>query len=521
MRQGSTLAGVLESRAAAEPGRPFLLLEEGVNFTLGEFNAQVNRVAHGLLAKGVARGDRVVCVLPNCPEFLLTSYALKKIGAVEVAINTSFRGNGLARVIDIGKASLLFVGAEHLLAVAEVRDQLRALRSLVVVGRVPADFAPPKDVEVLAFSDVLSDRTEDPGIVVRDTDLATILFTSGTTGPSKGCMLSHRYAMQMAQGLIDALHLGPRDCLFCAFPLYHADGALLTVAPALLLGGRAAIARRFSVRRFWDQIRQFDATVFDFMGATLTMLWKAEPRPDDADNPARLGWGVPMPSFRREFEQRFGIKLVHCYGLTDGNMISYESPDRNEPEGSCGRPRHPFYVEIHDEEDDEVPRGTIGEIVVRPLRADVVMKGYYGMPEDSLRAFRNLWLHTGDLGRMDEEGHLFFHSRQKDAIRRRGENISAWEIEEVVNAHPAVAESVAVGVPSELTEEDVKVFVALRPGSRLTADELRAYCEGKMAAYMTPQLVEFVDSIPKTPTGKPEKYKLVAASRGRAAADAP
>jgi crotonobetaine/carnitine-CoA ligase len=189
-------------------------------------------------------------------------------------------------------------------------------------------------------------------------------------------------------------------------------------------------------------------------------------------------------------------------------MVAYENPDGDEPPGSCGTVHPSFDVRILDDDDREVTAGTVGEIAIRPNEPDIMMMGYYGMPEESLGAFRNLWFHTGDHGRVDADGHLFFESRKKDGIRRRGENISAFEIEEVVNTHPAVLECAAIGVPSELTEEDVKVVVVLRNGTLLAAEELREFCRTRMARYMVPEHVEFVDAIPKTPTGKVEKYKL-------------
>lgn len=500
------LASLLERQAVRARDRPFLALTGGSRLTFGEFNERVNSVAHGL-APRVRPGDRIACMLPNSLEFLLVSYALKKLGAVEVAVNTHFRGPGLARMLNVSGAAVLVVDDAHVEAVAEVEDGLSSLATAIVVGE-------PPEAElraVVPFADVVSERTDDPALAppARDTDLMSVLFTSGTTGPAKGCMLSHRYAVRLATGLIDALDATRDDCFYSPFPLYHVDAAYLTVVPALVLGGRAAIGRRFSASGFWDETREVGATIFDFMGATLTMLWKQEPRPDDADNPVRVAWGVPMPSFREDFERRFDVRLVHCYGLTDGGMVAYESLHRREPPGSCGKPREPFLVQVVDEHDDPVPAGEVGEIVIRPTEPDVVMKGYYGMPAETLEVLRNLWLHTGDLGRQDEEGHLYFVARKKDAIRRRGENISAWEIEDVVNRHPAVAESAAVGIPSELTEEEVKVFVVTSPGARLDLDELRAFCRERMASFMVPEHVEVVAEIPKTPTGKVEKYKLL------------
>jgi crotonobetaine/carnitine-CoA ligase len=505
------LASLLERRACETPERPFLVMADA-RLSFGEFNQRVNRVAHGLASGGVGPGDRVGIMLSNSLEFLLASYALKKIGAVEVAINTGFRGPGLVHVVNLTEAELMITEDEFVPALAQVREQLLSLRAVAVVGDADAAAAQLERLEVEAFAAFESERDDDPARAVKTTDLGTVLFTSGTTGPSKGCMLSHRYALRSAEVMSEAIGLRPDDCLYCPFPLYHVDAAFLTVAPAIHLGARAAIGRRYSASGFWDEVRAFEATVFDFMGATLTILWKRDPLPDDADNPVRLAWGVPMPRWRDGFEQRFGLKLVHAYGLTDGGMPCWEDPEGEEPFGSCGRPRHPYEVRILDEYDAEVEPGTVGEIAIRGLEPDVVMKGYWGMPEATLATFRNLWLHTGDYGRMDAGGHLFFEGRKKDAIRRRGENISAWEIEEVLHAHPAISEAVAVGVPSELTEEDVKAVVVLRPGAELGAEELREFCRERMARFMVPEYVEFVAEIPKTPTGKPEKYKLSGAA---------
>jgi carnitine-CoA ligase len=340
-----------------------------------------------------------------------------------------------------------------------------------------------------------------------------VLFTSGTTGPSKGCMLSHRYALLLAQTHIDALQLTEDDCLYNPFPLYHLDASYICALPAILLGARAAISSRFSASRFWDEIREVGATVFDFMGATLTILANREPRQDDSDNPVRLAWGVPMPApeQRRQFEDRFGLRLVHNYGLTDGNVPCWESVTDDEPPGSCGKVAPHWDVRILDRDGFEVAPGQQGEIAIRPLTPGAIMDGYWGMPDATLKAFRGLWLRTGDIGIKDEAGYLYFVSREKEAIRRRGQNISIWEVEQVINSHPAVLESVAFGVPSELSEEDVKVAVVLRNGATLSAAELIAYCDGRMAKYMIPEHVEFLDQIPKTATGKPQRYKLARA----------
>jgi crotonobetaine/carnitine-CoA ligase len=502
------LGSLLELRAREDGHRPFLAMPGGIRLSYAEFNERVNQVAHGMTAVGVGRGDRVAMMMRNSVELLLASYALKKLGAVEVAINTEFRGPGLAHMLNLPEASLLIADDEFAEPLARVAGDLRNLRRVAFTGDHAAAGAALGGLDTGAFDDLVVARGENPGIEVAGSELAAILFTSGTTGPSKGCMLPHRYAVRAGEIIAERLGLRADDCLYCPFPLYHVDAAYLTVAPAIVLGARVGLGRRFSASRFWDEVRELEGTVFDFMGATLTMLHKREPLAEDADNPVRLAWGVPMPSFRRDFEQRFDLQLVHCYGLTDGNMVAYESPREASPPGSCGTIHPAFDVRILDSGDAEVARGTVGEICIRPNEPDIVMQGYFGMPEASLAAFRNLWFHTGDRGRMDAAGQLFFEGRQKDAIRRRGENISAFEIEDVVNTHPSVLECAAFGIPSELTEEDVKVVVVRRDNTALDAEELRAFCRGRMARFMVPEHVEFVDAMPKTPTGKVEKYKL-------------
>ena len=282
----------------------------------------------------------------------------------------------------------------------------------------------------------------------------------------------------------------------------------MTVAPALLLRGVAAIGERFSVSRYWDEVRAFQATVFDFMGATLTMLWKQPAGPRDREHRARLGWGVPLPAWAPQFEQRFGCRLVELYGSTEVGAILYTPLDEPARPGSCGKLRGPWRVMLADADGFEVPVGTPGELLVRPEEPSVLMDGYWGQPQESLQALRNQWFHTGDLLRRDEDGWYYFVGRAKDIVRRRGENISAAEVEQAIEEHPAVLECAVIGVPSELTEEDVMAWVVPRPGQPLRADELAAWCGGRMAGFMVPRFVRIVDELPKTPTDKVEKTRL-------------
>ncbi len=505
------LATALESRAQRTPDRVFLATPGMAPVTFQEFNASANRLAHGLRENaGIGSGDCVAIMMRNCNEFLVASYALKKLGAIEVAINTDFRGPGLAHTLNLTACRVLIAGADLVSYVGEVASDLPHLRQVLVAGECTAEDAGAPGWSLGALAEAYAERDDDLPPDGHH-EISAVLFTSGTTGPSKGCVLSQRYALLTAQDHIEALRLNGEDCLYNPFPLYHLDATYLCALPAIVSGCRAAVASRFSASRFWDEIREVGATVFDFMGATLTIIAKAEPGPGDRDNPVRIAWGVPMPDpvRRQEFEDRFDLRLVHNYGLTDGGVPCWESIDEKEPQGSCGKVRKHWDLKILDPEGCELPVGEEGEIAIRPLTTGAVMDRYWGMPEQTLEAFRGLWLHTGDIGKMDAEGHLYFISRQTDAIRRRGQNISTWEVEQVINLHSAVAESVVFGVPSELSEEDVKVAVVVRDGCELNSEELLSHCEGKMAKYMVPAYVEFREEIPKTATGKPQRFKLI------------
>lgn len=265
---------------------------------------------------------------------------------------------------------------------------------------------------------------------------------------------------------------------------------------------------KFSASSFIETCRTRGITAFNYMGALLTMLMKQAELPDDADNPVRVAFGAPAPvEIWEPFERRFGITLLEVYGMTE-TSTSLMNTVASRRVGSAGRPVQHFEVAIHDEQDRPCPPGVPGEIVVRPRMPDVMFRGYFGMPDATLEAFRNLWFHTGDWGRMDADRWFYFIDRMKDCIRRRGENISSFEVEQVVNTHEAVLESAAFGVPSEMTEEEVMVAVVLRPDSTLDHADLIAHCREGMAHFAVPRYVRFMQELPKTPSQRVQKYLL-------------
>jgi crotonobetaine/carnitine-CoA ligase len=494
------VGALLAERARTHPDTPFLRLS-GAELTFAETDEQVNAIARGLDELGVRQGDRVAILLPNCVELVLTWFAANRLGAVAAPVNTAFRGSALTHVLTLS-------GAKVLVAEASLLEHVRDVdfRTVVVRPEEPTVDTPQwSTVPFGRLTEYNRSTVENRG---GPADPALVLFTSGTTGRSKGCVLAHRFVVRQAELLAEHFGLRADDVLYCPYPLFHLDASVLTVGPALVLGATAAIGARFSASGFWPEVRRFGATVFDFMGATLTILYKREPSDDDRAHRVRLGWGVPMPEFAADFEERFGMRLVESYGSTDVGVPIYSRPGEPGPRGSCGRPIPQYDVRLVDADDVEVPVGATGEIVVRPNEPSLVSDGYLGMPEETVRVTRNLWFHTGDLARRDADGSIYFIGRGKDAIRRRGENISAFEVEEVIEAHPDVLEVAAFGVPSEFTEEEVMVSVVPRPGRTVEPADLIAFCTGRMARHMVPRYVDVVEALPKTPTEKVEKYRL-------------
>jgi crotonobetaine/carnitine-CoA ligase len=491
-----SIASLLAEVAAARPDAVFLRTAEG-ELTYAETEARAAATAGTLRAAGARAGEPVVLFMHNSLDQIVIWFALARLGAVHVPINTALIGTALTHVFRVTGARLAVVDTDLLPALQDVRANLPELERIIVRGSVEFDALATGAAALVAHVDDLA--------------AATVLFTSGTTGVSKGCVLSHRYLVRQAQ--LHAAHLGltADDVLYAPFPLFHVDAATLTVVAALTVGGTAAIGRRFSASRFWDEVRAFDATVFNFLGATLTILWKQPPTERDREHRVRLAWGVPMPGWQPAWRRRFGIPLYELYGLTDAGICAYDRLDAPKPPGSCGRVIAAYEVAIVDLDGGAMPPGTIGEITVRGREPGLVMTEYWGMPEATAHAFRGGRFHTGDLGRLDADGYLYFHGRADDAIRRRGENISAHEVEQIVLSHPDVVEAAAIGVASELTEQDVKICVVLRTGATLTPAQIRTHCAALAPTFMVPRYVEVVAGLPKTPTQKVEKFKLAAA----------
>lgn len=512
MYDDTTLNSALAHAVEQWPQRVFLKID-GLEVTFAEFEREVGRLAGGLHdGCGVRKNNRVGVLMRNSLACEHTWFATNRLGAVWVPINTEFKGASLEHAVRLADATI-YIADSDLYAPLEAAVRAAGSDALVISsGAAPAGG--------ISLDDLYADSR--PPVEVSHVDMSALLYTSGTTGRSKACMLSHRYFVTQARIAIRDFGLRADDVLYCPFPLFHADATALTTVPALLLGATAAISKRFSASRFWDEIRESGATVFDFMGATLSILAKAEPRPDDHDNPVRLAWGVPVPETVGEFESRFGLTVVELYGSVEGNIPITQRFDQPRVPGSCGRVVEEFEVRIADEADEAVPAGVVGELLIRPRIPYSTYSGYFENDEATVAATRNFWFHSGDLAKVDEHGNYFFIGRKKESIRRRGENISAFEVEEGLREHAAVLDCAAFGVESDLTEEEVMVAVVLKSDADgITEHDLWEFCRLTMPRFQVPRFIEFVADLPKTPTGKTEKFKLQEAGVGVATRDFP
>jgi crotonobetaine/carnitine-CoA ligase len=498
-REACVLRGLLDTHAANHPQRQIALFEDGTSWTWGECRERARAMAAALQQLGVKRGDRVAAWMPSGPRIVLTWFAANYLGAVFVPLNTAYRGRILEHALHQSAARLLIVHGDLLERLEGLN--LPRLERIVAVGpQRPHSLAIPVDPESILAGDA---STLNDSVYPEPWDPQTIIYTSGTTGPSKGVLSP--YLQLYTTAVVNYGYVGEGESILVNLPMFHIGGTSALYC-ALARGGMFYLVNGFSTESFWDQVRRGNCVATSgLIGVMAGFLAKAPPRPDDRDNPLRCLTMFPINAMTVAFTKRFGFDY-----MTGFNMTECSSPlvtDVNTPVyGSCGRPRTGVTCRIVNEHDIEVPRGAVGELIVRTDLPWTMNIGYDGMPEATVKAWRNGWFHTGDAFRQDEAGEYFFVDRIKDAIRRRGENISSVEVEAEVKAHPAVDEAVAVGVPAaEGGEDEVLVAIMVRRGASLDPVALIDFLKPRMPYYMVPRYLRFVDDIPKTETNKLRK----------------
>lgn len=493
---------------AARNGDRRLLHFEGRDVSYRELDLLTNRMANGLKDRGIGPGDKVCIMMANSLEFIYAWLGLVKIGAVEVPINTAHKGDLLSYLINNSDARFMIVDAHYLGTIAKIESGLTKLEKLVVWQEEQTERPIFQRLKLLAFENLLVKNETLRGIDLHGPDDFCILYTSGTTGPSKGVVLPHKYVINLSISNANQLGYSENDVLYACLPLFHGNAQLMSILAAMAANASVVLVRRFSVSRFWEEIDEYGATATNLPGSVISMLLKQDPSEKDVHHSLRKVFtaGTPRTAWE-EFELRFKVQIYEGYGSTECGMILMNTvTDRKI--GTIGKPSKGYQVTIVDEEDNQLLTGQVGEIVTRPEEPYCMMKWYYKQPDKTLEAYQNLWFHSGDYGYQDEEGYFYFVDRKKDVIRRRGENISSFEVERSVNTHPKVLESAAVAVPDPLGEYELKVVVVAKLNANLTPEELIVHCEERMASFMVPRYIELRDSLPKTPTDRVEKYKL-------------
>ncbi|MEM7254764.1 MAG: AMP-binding protein [Pseudomonadota bacterium] len=494
---------ILESRAEQSPDHPFLKTRDRT-YTYRDLNGSANQVAHGLRALGLQAGERVAVLMQSSPRYLDVWFAIAKAGGVEVPINIAYKGEMLRHILDSAGVAVVIFDAEFQSVVDAIRGDATTVQHWVINEpdgkRATGDDALSLDA---ITSGEVANLDAPPGY----TDLACIMFTSGTTGPSKGVMINHHLLWSYGVNYAEIVGITVDDVSYNYLPFFHVAGKFVLMA-SMLVNATMILVPRLSISEFWHDVRRYRATLMVAVGGVCHMLFAETPRADDADNTLRLIYAVPAPSeFQQDFEARFALRFVEGYGSTEMNIVAGSTPGET-PLGSFGRALGSYELDIFDEHDRPCSPGVAGEIVVRPKRPYTVMQGYFGLPGKSVEVMRNLWLHSGDQGYRDENGWFFFLDRLTDSMRRRGENISSFEVERLVNQHPAIAESAAVAVRSELQEDEVKVVAVRTPGANLTELALLRYCVDTMPYFMVPRFIEFKDALPRTALTKVRKVAL-------------
>ena len=505
----TTVLEAFRRRLATDPGGLYLDFQ-GDEYSAARMDDESTRLARVLSARGVVRGDRVATLLENGAGQVVSFFAAIKLGAIQVPINTAYKGEFLRHVLADSGAKVVVVEGDFAGRVDEIAGDLPELTHALVVG--DAD----RRAQALPSSDWAEclDRAADgdlPPIDVGPADLACFIYTAGTTGPSKGCMLPHNYIVALAGQTSRALQRRPDDIVLTPLPLFHFNAISICVVGTLVVGGSASIARRFSVSGFWPEVKRTGATIVSLLGSLAILIADAADHPDQHGHRLRLCGAAPMPpATDRLWRERFGCATFSGgFGLTEASLISMLPPGEENRPGAAGKVNtHDFDVRIVDDDDAEVPVGDTGEIVCRPNGPNLMFAGYWRQPEATVAVMRNLWFHTGDLGRVDEDGFLYFVDRKKDYLRRRGENISSFELERVFHGHEAVNDVAVHSVLSPQGEDDVKVTLVLQPDARLSEEELCAWCVDKVPYFAVPRYIEFRDDLPRNPVGRVLKYQL-------------
>lgn len=516
-----TLAAVLRHQAEREPDKVYLdAPDEGLRLSYRDTLAAAEAVASTILASGAQPGDRVLILAGNSSQLVLTWFGAAVGGLVEVPINTAYEYDFLAHQVRTSKPRVAVVDDVLAHRFVPIADQCDSIERFWVIDNGELDTAlkllREAGWQAEPFDDLLLRRRRDVELpTIRSRELGAIFFTSGTTGPSKGVAMSHAQFYFDAVECVNLTRLTADDTYMVTTPLFHGNAQWLAAYPALVAGARFVLRRRFSASRWIDWVRDSGVTVTNFLGVMMDFVWKQPPREDDADNRLRCIFAAPTASSIVDgFSERFGVEaFVEVFGLTEVSMPILSPYGEKRPPGAAGLLVSEWFdIQLVDPDtDEEVSVGEVGELVVRSKYPWTMSNGYYGAPEKTMEAWRNLWFHTGDALRRDEDGWYYFVDRYKDALRRRGENISSYEVEQALLAHPAVLEAAVVAVPATIEAGEDEVMACLVVDGVPDPNELWDFCATRVPAFAIPRFLRFMAELPKTPSQKVQKAELRAA----------
>ena len=496
-----SVATVLDRRAEQFPDRVMMSID-GTEVTFEQMRRRSCAAANALLDLGIGPGDCVALFAATCPEWVYFWLGAGRIGAVAAAVNAANKGDFLLHALQLSRAKVVVTDTDRQLRVEELADRLPGLSTIV---------AQKHSLDEALYRRVV-DHVGDVG------DIGSLFFTSGTTGASKAVATTWHYLFTTAATAASAWAFSPGEVLWTAMPLFHLSAAPAVLAP-MLVGGTTVLAPAFHPGSVWDEVRACGAVGFAGAGAMVSMLMHQPPDPRDAQLPLRFISAAPIDAaVYRDIEKRYGCKIVTMYGLTEAFPIAVKSVADDGVPGTSGRPNPSFDVRIVDPDGEPLPSGSVGEIACRPRYPHVMSEGYVN-PSGLAVDPHPQWFRTGDLGVLDSDQNLTYVDRVKDSLRRRGENISSVEVETVVMEHPAVLEASVIGVPSDLGEDDILLFVTVRADGALDYVELLDFCGARMPYFSVPRYVEIVSELPKTIIGRVRKDILRARGVGSATWD--
>ena len=509
----TTVLAALRGRLESDPTGEYLDVN-GEKVSAADVYDTACRVANALIAAGVQPGDRVASLIENSIECTLSWWGIVWAGAIAVPINTAYKGQYLRHQLHDSGAKVLIIQEDLADRLDGISGELPDLATVVTIGAATSIAGKTN----ATWAELLTSDNADPGVNVRPVDLGTFVYTGGTTGPSKGCMLSHNYHIALSTQIGVCWGRTADDVIWTPLPLFHYNAIVTAVLGPLVFGGRSAIYRKFSVSNFWPEMNRVGATVTSTLGTMAYLLAHDVDRPEmpksgapEANTSLRLLGAAPMPTEVDDiFRDRFGLQTFSgAYGVTEASLISWQPPGiRNKPNAAGVINDEYFDVRIFDDDDNELPRGTDGEIVIRPKRPEVMFEGYWGRPEATVSTSRNWWYHTGDIGRIDDEDFLYFVDRKADYLRRRGENISSFEVESIIMGHGAFSDVAVHAVFSEMSEDDLKITAILAEGSSITEEELFRWCIDQLPYFALPRYIEFREELPRSPVGRVLKREL-------------